>query len=99
MRLEAGASVGFEEDAETVKLAAAVSTSETVKLIGPVDESSFMLRSAILEMSGRSFTARTVTVKFWLTTLFWAWPSFTLTVMMAVPFALGSGAQLKNPAG
>src|SRR5438093_7755560 len=46
---------------------------------------------------GGSLTGLTVTVKERLNVLLTAWPSFTVTVMVAVPLALAAGVKLKLP--
>ena len=46
---------------------------------------------------GTSFTAFTVTVKVRLTVLLSAWPSLTVTVIVATPLALAAGVKLKLP--
>ena len=48
----AGTKVGLDEAAVTIRLAAGVSASDTVKLIGPVAVSSFTTWSAIGEILG-----------------------------------------------
>src|SRR3954471_3521667 len=56
----AGTSAGLEEKVVRARLPAAVSTSPTVKLIGPVDESSRIVLPVIAEIVGCAF-ARVVT--------------------------------------
>ena len=92
-----GSNAGLDEDPVTSKLVAALSTSPTVKGIGPSCVFATVTWFANCEMTGASFTALTVTVKFWLTTLLLGWPSLTVTVIVLVPFALGSGAKLRTP--
>src|SRR5262245_16325074 len=46
---------------------------------------------------GGSFTGLTVTVKLRLIVLLVAWPSFTVTVMVAVPLAFATGVKLSVP--
>src|SRR5262245_60641801 len=46
---------------------------------------------------GASFTGFTVTRNERLVRLFWLCPSFTLTVMRALPLALGTGVKLREP--
>ena len=56
-------------------------------------------KSAIGSRVGGSFTALTVTVKVRVVILLAAPPSLTLTVMVAVPAALGNGVKLNDPLG
>ena len=81
----------LEEAPARVRLPAAVSESLTVTASGPAVPPSAIVWLAIAVSVGRSFTPLTVTVKVRLTVLLAAWPSLTLTVIVAVPFELGVG--------
>ena len=83
-----GTSVGLDELPLNVKLPAAVSTSPTVKPIGPAAVPTAVLWSAIFDMVGGSFTALTVNTKL---ALALNCPSLTVTVIVAVAFWLGAG--------
>ena len=73
----------------------AVTVSDCVSLAAPVPMParltvcagafSLMLTLAMLVKVGASLTAFTVTVKGWVTVLFKAWPSLTVTVIVAEP--------------
>ena len=78
-----GTSVVFDEVAVTVRDAAGVSTSPTVKAIFPVAISSAVVLSVLSLMVGRSFTAVTVNTKVSLAVP--VSPSVTVTVMVVVP--------------
>src|SRR4051794_34992915 len=86
--LPLGTRVWFAEDPETVKAVSAVSISATVKLIGPTAVSCVVIWLAIFEIVGASFTGLTVRRKL---VLELEVPSFTLTVIVALPdwFAAG----------
>ena len=77
-----GTKVVFDEEAITVRLAAGVSASPTVKAIAGVGTSSLVVWSAMSEMVGGSFTALTVSTKMSLAV---SDPSLTATVIVAVP--------------
>src|SRR5713101_9434384 len=85
----------LEEVALSARLVAAVSASPMVKGMAAVGVFSLVVWSAMAEIVGRSFTGATVTVKLWLTVLFTLWPSFTVTVIVALPFAFVAGANVK----
>src|SRR5687768_16208072 len=86
--LAVGTSVVFDEPAERVRLAAAVSTSPMVKVRAAVGVSSLVARSAMSVIVGTSLTALTVKTK---VSLLLAVPSLTVTVMVAVPDRLAAG--------
>src|SRR6266498_571463 len=86
--LPLGTSVGLDELPLNVKLPAAVSTSPTVKPIGPTAVPAAVLWSAMFEIVGGSFTAFTVNTKL---SLALNCPSLTVTVIVAVPFWLSVG--------
>ena len=77
-----GTSVGLDDVALSTRLDRAVSTSPTVKLIGPVEVFWLIVRSGILEIVGGSFTGVTVRTKLSLAV---ASPSLTVTVIVALP--------------
>src|SRR4051812_37942818 len=83
-----GTSVGFDELPLRVNPVAAVSTSPTVKPIGPTATPGEVVWAAIPEIVGRSFTAVTVTAKLLLVV---NGPSLTLRVMVVVPFWFVAG--------
>ncbi len=78
----------FDEARVTVRLAGAVSASPIVKAIGPVDVSSFVVRSAMSTIVGTSFTAVIVNTNVSVAVLN---PSLTVTVIVAVPVWFGAG--------
>ena len=82
LMLFVGTSTGFEEDALSVRLPSTVSTSPTVKAMGPVEVSSLTDRFGMSLIVGRSFTERNVRTNILLTALV---PSLTVIVMVAVP--------------
>ena len=82
MTFPTGTSVGLDDVALSTRLDRAVSTSPTVKLIGPVEVFWLMVRSGILEIVGGSFTGVTVRTKLSLAV---ASPSLTVTVIVALP--------------
>ena len=84
-----GTRVVFDEVAVTVKSAANVSTSPTVKGMAPVEVSSFVDLSVMLLIVGRSFTAVTVTLR--LKMLLSVKPSLTLTGTVNTPLKLAAG--------
>src|SRR5437764_1642882 len=98
LKLAAETRFEFEEVAPTVRLFAGVSTSPTIKLIGLLEVSSSIVSEGMLEMLGGSFTELTITWKLRVVMLLEAPPSFTVTVMMAVPFAFLTVSKLKLPA-
>src|SRR4051794_27518430 len=55
--------------------------------------SSRVVRSGTALMVGASFKGLIWTLKLWLNVLFSGWPSLTVTLMVAVPRALGTGAK------
>ena len=77
-----GVKVGLDEVAVRTRLAKGVSTSPTVKEMGPVVVPDMAVCSAMLEMVGPSFTGFTVS-----TNVSWAVsdPSLTMREMMLVP--------------
>ena len=81
-RLAFGTRVVFADEPLTVRLAAAVSTSPTVKLSGPVEASWLMDWLVTSEMVGASFTELTVSRN---AALAVSEPSLTVTVMVLVP--------------
>src|SRR6266511_3483973 len=83
-----GTSVGLDELPLKVRFPAAVSTSPTVKPIGPTAVPTDVLWSAMFEIVGGSFTAFTVNTKL---SLALNCPSLTVTVIVAVPFWLSAG--------
>ena len=78
-----GTSVVFDDARVTVRLPAAVSASPTVKAIGPVAVSSFVVRSAISEMVGAVLAPATVTTTN--VSVAVSFPSLTVTVIVVVP--------------
>src|SRR6266849_577455 len=87
----------LEELALSARVVVAVSTSPIVKGIAVVGVFSLVVWSAMADIVGRSFTGVTVTVKLWLTVLFALWPSFTVTVIVALPFAFIAGVKVNAP--
>src|SRR5438093_10562192 len=83
-----GTSVGLDELPLNVRLPAAVSTSPTVKPIGPTAVPAAVLWSAMFEIVGGSFTAFTVKTKL---SVALNCPSLTVTVIDAVPFWFCAG--------
>src|SRR5437868_12393866 len=80
MMLFVGSNVGLEEFTRTVRLAAGVSASRTVKLIGPSVVSSGMDWAGMTEMVGLTFAGSlTFTRKVRETTLLELPPSLTVT--------------------
>src|SRR6266540_1546343 len=86
--LALGTKVGLDELPLKVKLPAAVSTSLTVKPIGPAAVPAEVLWSEMFEIDGGSFTAFTVNRKL---SLALNCPSLTVTVIVALPFWLSAG--------
>src|SRR5258706_4583650 len=78
-------SAGFDDVATTVRLPAGVSASPTTKLIGLATPFIGMVRSGRSVMVGALLDPLTVTVNVRITRLFTMSPSFTVTVMVAVP--------------
>jgi len=68
-----------------------------VRLTVCVPASSAIVRLAMRSNAGASFTTLTVTVKVRVMRLFNVWLSFTVTVMVAVPLALATGANVRLP--
>jgi len=75
----------------TVKLVSAVSTSPTVKLIGPTAVPTTVDWSGMFDIVGASLTALTVTTKL---VLALDCPSLTVTVIVAVPDWLAAGVRV-----
>src|SRR5688572_26892639 len=88
---EGGTNTGFEDATVTMISAAGVSASETVNVIGPVDESSAMTWSPSGEITG---IPSMVTVNVRETRIS---PSFTVTVTEAMPFVPGFGESNREP--
>src|SRR5713101_7867904 len=92
-----GTRVGFEETPESVKLATGESTSATMKGRTPVVVPWSIVWFGMLLTVGGSFTGVTVTLKLRATVLFAGPPLFTVSVIVAVPFALADDAKVSEP--
>ena len=86
-----GASVGLEELAVSVRLAAGLSTSPIVKGRSAVDWFFVMVELAGAEITGASLTGLTVRRK---ARLVESWPSLTVRVMIAAPLWFVAGAAM-----
>src|SRR5688572_22158128 len=87
-------SVGLEDMLTTVSWSTGVSRSATVNGIGAVAVSSWVTWSGMSDTVG---AALIVTVSVPVARLFVAWPSLTVTVMLAVPLVLGTGRKVSEP--
>src|SRR5712692_3171376 len=86
--LVAGNNNGLEEAAATVNRLAGVSASPIVKAIGPAEVFSLTVWLAMAEIVGGVLAAGlTCTTKLRLNVLLTDWPSFTVTVIVALPVA------------
>src|SRR5580765_5750985 len=97
MMFATGTREGFDELPVTTRVPGASSTSPTVKGMSPVAVFSAVTWPAITEITGGSLTGLTVTVKTRLTVALVTWPSPTVTVILALPFAFGNGAKSNEP--
>src|SRR3989442_10137918 len=86
-----GTSAGLDEAPLSTRLAASVSRSPTVKLIGPVELSCGMLWSEMFEIVGGSFRGVTVSVNVLVAVKA---RSLTTTEMLALPNLLAAGVNV-----
>src|SRR5215208_1739487 len=86
-----GTRPGFDEPALRLKLPGTVSVADTVNPIGPTGVDSRVLWSAIPEILGGVFTPVTVNTN---ESLVVKGPSFTFTVIVAVPVWLAAGVMV-----
>src|SRR5258706_1936255 len=93
-----GSRSGLEDVPDRVNNVVGVVESPMVKAMGPAEVSSLMLGLEIAEMVGFALpVARTFTTKVRLNVLLMAWPSLTVTVIVAVPVTLFCGRKLRRP--
>jgi hypothetical protein len=92
--LPCGIRVASDEVAERIRPVTDESTSRTVKGMAWEGVLAAVCWLAMTEMVGASLTAATETLKDRVVTLLLAWPSLTVTVMVALPLASASGVNL-----
>src|SRR5262245_44634355 len=91
-----GTNAGFEDDAVSVRLPTGVEESPMVKFATMVVFIG-MVRGLMVVMVGAPLAGVTVTTKVRVIVLFTAWPSLTVTVIVAEPLALGTGVNEIDP--
>ena len=79
----------------SISFAAPEEMPDKLMVCGPESSLNWMLPRA--DSVGTSFTELTVTVKVRDTVLLWLWPSFTVTVINALPLALATGVKVSVP--